>query len=73
MSEPVTTVPAGNAQAVQEPWRRRFLRGLLYGKQVDRTAKAKARIPGVPKMSPFVKVAGISGQPIAGRLDCVSS
>jgi cell division protein FtsI (penicillin-binding protein 3) len=37
-------VPAGNAQAVQEPWRRRFLRGLLYGKQVDRTAKAKARI-----------------------------
>ena len=30
--------------ASKEPWRRRFLRGLLYGKNVDRSAKAKARI-----------------------------
>jgi cell division protein FtsI (penicillin-binding protein 3) len=27
-----------------EPWRRRFLRGLLYGKNVDRARKARARI-----------------------------
>jgi cell division protein FtsI (penicillin-binding protein 3) len=27
-----------------EPWRRRLLRGLLYGRNVDRSAKAKARI-----------------------------
>ncbi|MGE0749531.1 MAG: peptidoglycan D,D-transpeptidase FtsI family protein [Variibacter sp.] len=28
----------------QEPWRRRFLRSLLYGKNVDRARKARARI-----------------------------
>src|SRR5580658_8567871 len=27
-----------------EPWRRRLLRGLLYGSNVDRSAKARARV-----------------------------
>ena len=27
-----------------EPWRRRLLRGLLYGKNIDRVAKARARV-----------------------------
>jgi cell division protein FtsI (penicillin-binding protein 3) len=32
------------AQPRAEPWRRRMLRTLLYGRNVDRTAKARARI-----------------------------
>src|ERR1700748_3336660 len=28
----------------QEPWRRRLIRGLLYGRNVDRAAKARARV-----------------------------
>jgi cell division protein FtsI (penicillin-binding protein 3) len=35
------------AQPPQQPsesWRRRFVRGLLYGKNVDRSAKARARV-----------------------------
>jgi cell division protein FtsI (penicillin-binding protein 3) len=35
--------PAGTRHAA-EPWRRRLLRTLLYGQNVDRNAKAKARI-----------------------------
>src|SRR5262245_31363457 len=31
-------------ETVREPWRRRLLRTLLYGRNVDRTAKARARI-----------------------------
>src|SRR5262249_17171683 len=32
------------AETVREPWRRRLLRTLLYGRNVDRAAKARARI-----------------------------
>src|ERR1700761_3948977 len=28
----------------QEPWRQRLVRSLLYGRNVDRTAKARARV-----------------------------
>src|SRR5262245_66269053 len=32
------------AETMHEPWRRRLLRTLLYGRNVDRAAKARARI-----------------------------
>jgi cell division protein FtsI (penicillin-binding protein 3) len=41
------TQPARSASArepLREPWRRRLVRTLLYGRNVDRTAKARARI-----------------------------
>ena len=38
-----TAAPAV-ARETPEPWRRRFLRTLLYGQHVDRTVKSKARI-----------------------------
>ncbi len=37
-------ISAAAAVRAQEPWRRRLLRTLLYGKDVDRAAKAKARV-----------------------------
>jgi cell division protein FtsI (penicillin-binding protein 3) len=46
----------------QEPWRRRLLRNMLYGKSVDRTVKARARI-GLA-----IIVFGICYAVIAGRL-----
>ena len=38
--------PARDAQRepLREPWRRRLVRTLLYGRNVDRAAKARARI-----------------------------
>ena len=45
-----------------EPWRRRFVRGLLYGRNVDRAAKARARV-GLAILA-FTAVYAI----IAGRL-----
>ena len=42
MESPPT--PAHVIQAPAEPWRRRLLRTLLYGANVDRTAKARARV-----------------------------
>jgi cell division protein FtsI (penicillin-binding protein 3) len=38
------TLPELSAGAAKELWRRRFLHILLYGQNVDRSAKAKARI-----------------------------
>jgi cell division protein FtsI (penicillin-binding protein 3) len=32
------------AKKPAEPWRRRLIRGLLYGRNVDRAAKARARV-----------------------------
>ena len=40
MSAIAETLPAVPA----EPWRRRFVRGLLYGRNIDRIAKARARV-----------------------------
>ena len=40
MEAPVAATTARPA----EPWRRRFVRELLYGKQVDRTTKMRARL-----------------------------
>jgi len=37
-----TAAPAASRPA--EPWRRRLLRGLLYGRNIDRSAKARARV-----------------------------
>ena len=37
IADPVPLVPA-------EPWRRRLLRGLLYGRNANRSAKARARV-----------------------------
>lgn len=37
-------VPNVSRSAPAEPWRRRMLRTLLYGKNVDRDAKARARV-----------------------------
>jgi cell division protein FtsI (penicillin-binding protein 3) len=45
-----------------EPWRQRFIRSLLYGRNVDRTAKARARVGFA--MLAFAAVYAI----IAGRL-----
>ncbi len=36
--------PAVPAQKSAEPWRRRLVRTLLYGRNVDRSAKARARV-----------------------------
>jgi cell division protein FtsI (penicillin-binding protein 3) len=50
------------AQKPVEPWRRRFIRALLYGSDVDRTVKARARV-GLAVIA-FALIYGI----IAGRL-----
>jgi cell division protein FtsI (penicillin-binding protein 3) len=46
MSETAETLPAPPAQtrSPEPSWRRRFIRKLLYGRDVDRGAKARARI-----------------------------
>ena len=43
MSAAAETLPALPVAAA-EPWRRRLLRSLLYGRNVNRTAKARARV-----------------------------
>jgi cell division protein FtsI (penicillin-binding protein 3) len=43
-AQTVQPVPAAAQDASPEPWRRRLLRRLLYGLDVDRAAKARARI-----------------------------
>jgi cell division protein FtsI (penicillin-binding protein 3) len=43
MSE-VTSSPQPSAADTSEPWRRKLIRKLLYGDNVDRAAKAKARV-----------------------------
>jgi cell division protein FtsI (penicillin-binding protein 3) len=44
MDAPRPSHPPAPAAAPAEPWRRRVLRTLLYGSNVDRDAKAKARV-----------------------------
>ena len=45
LSLSVSQVPAeAPTRVLAEPWRRRLLRTLLYGRNVDRSAKARARI-----------------------------
>ncbi|MET0968494.1 MAG: penicillin-binding protein 2 [Tardiphaga sp.] len=57
------TQASNNApQQPAEPWRQRLIRSLLYGRNVDRAAKARARVGLV--MIAFIGVYGI----IAGRL-----
>jgi cell division protein FtsI (penicillin-binding protein 3) len=41
---PVEALPPPPAAVPAEPWRRRMLRTLLYGRNVDRNAKARARV-----------------------------
>ena len=50
-----------------EPWRQRFLRSLLYGRNVDRAAKARARV-GFAILA-FAAVYAV----IAGRLVMVTA
>src|SRR3954470_3719001 len=57
----VPEVPAPTPMAPAEPWRRRVMRALLYGK-ADRHAKARGRI-GLAVIA-FTAVYGV----IAGRL-----
>jgi cell division protein FtsI (penicillin-binding protein 3) len=38
------SVPPMSAAPRTEPWRRRMVRTLLYGNNVDRSAKARARV-----------------------------
>ncbi|MDA9440549.1 penicillin-binding protein [Bradyrhizobium sp. CCBAU 51745] len=40
----MSAVPAKPAARPAEPWRRRLIRSLLYGRNVDRAAKARARV-----------------------------
>ncbi|MBN8935918.1 MAG: penicillin-binding protein 2 [Rhizobiales bacterium] len=44
MDADALTVPTAPAAAPAEPWRRRAMRTLLYGRNVDRDAKARARV-----------------------------
>jgi cell division protein FtsI (penicillin-binding protein 3) len=44
MQESAAPKSASPGAAAQEPWRRRLVRNLLYGKSVDRSVKARARI-----------------------------
>jgi cell division protein FtsI (penicillin-binding protein 3) len=55
------TVPAARTKPV-EPWRQRMIRSLLYGRNVDRAAKARARVGLV------ILVFGLVYAVIAGRL-----
>jgi cell division protein FtsI (penicillin-binding protein 3) len=59
---PSNNAPQRPAEKSVEPWRQRLIRSLLYGRNVDRAAKARARVGLV--MIAFVGVYGI----IAGRL-----
>jgi cell division protein FtsI (penicillin-binding protein 3) len=40
----ISPVPPAPTRTPQTPWRRRFMRKLLYGRDIDRGAKARARI-----------------------------
>lgn len=40
----MSVVPAKPTQRPAEPWRQRLIRSLLYGRNVDRAAKARARV-----------------------------
>jgi cell division protein FtsI (penicillin-binding protein 3) len=62
MSAIADTLPAAAAEPRSEPWTRRLKRTLLYGRNVDRGAKARARV-GLA-IAGFVAVYGI----IAARL-----
>jgi cell division protein FtsI (penicillin-binding protein 3) len=53
---------APSGQKPQEPWRQRLVRSLLYGRNVDRAAKARARVGFV--MLAFIAVYAVIG----GRL-----
>src|SRR5262245_51575827 len=53
---------AASTATTQEPWRRRLVHNLLYGKSVDRAVKARARI-GLA-----IIVFGVCYAIIAGRL-----
>jgi cell division protein FtsI (penicillin-binding protein 3) len=44
MHSPAAPTSSAQGRATQEPWRRRLVRTLLYGKSVDRAVKARARI-----------------------------
>ncbi|MBM3528887.1 MAG: penicillin-binding protein 2 [Alphaproteobacteria bacterium] len=44
MESPAQTGSQSAAAPSAEPWRRRFMRTMLYGRNVDRAAKAKARV-----------------------------
>ncbi|MGV7214313.1 peptidoglycan D,D-transpeptidase FtsI family protein [Bradyrhizobium sp. UFLA05-112] len=44
MSAATPGKPAKPAQRATEPWRQRLIRSLLYGRNVDRAAKARARV-----------------------------
>jgi cell division protein FtsI (penicillin-binding protein 3) len=44
MPSPAAPASVPQERALQEPWRRRLVRTLLYGKSVDRAVKARARI-----------------------------
>ena len=59
---PPPAVPTSHQPATPEPWRRRVIRTLLYGKSVDRSVKARARI-GLAIM-----LFGLCYAIIAGRL-----
>ena len=60
MQSPAAPIP--HEPDTQEPWRRRLVRNLLYGKSVDRAVKARARI-GLA-----ILAFGICYAVIAGRL-----
>src|SRR5262245_24821776 len=62
MPSPAIPATATRESTIQEPWRRRLVRGLLYGKSVDRAVKARARI-GLA-----IIVFGVCYAVIAGRL-----
>lgn len=40
----MSVVPAKRTERPAEPWRQRLIRSLLYGRNVDRAAKARARV-----------------------------
>ena len=40
----MSAVPAKSTERPAEPWRQRLIRSLLYGRNVDRAAKARARV-----------------------------
>lgn len=44
MDAPAQAAASTDSAARPEPWRRRLMRTLLYGRNVDRNAKAKARV-----------------------------
>jgi len=44
MNPPVADQPASPRAPPREPWRRRLVNTLLYGRNVDRAVKARARI-----------------------------